>query len=195
MTLILKTRLGAGSAEMLKNWHAGVIAAGFGLGGLALGLTFATSSPWPQMILNESGHALYQVGSEADLRTVVNAVRKATGLVPFMDIRSGPTHQIVLSDGITVFATNSDPQAGTSNVRMFVVADEKKRIEAANRLRAHLIENGHTDVWLYEPDPKLPPHTMIIVRSPSTFPGDGGAGFRPDGRTMNALAAGETKFY
>lgn len=159
-----------------------------------LGIIFTSYSPWPQMIVNDRGHAVYQVANAKVQTAVVDVVHKATGLTPFMRIKSGPTDQIVLSDGITVFATNTD-MAAPKNVRMFVVNDAGERLQAALGLKNRLVRLGYGDIRLYEPDSLLPAHTMIIVSSPSAFPGNGGVGFRPDGRTMNTLAPDSAKFY
>lgn len=173
---------------MKKYYRGMLLATGFALVGFVVGIAYAIHSPWPQMILADRGHALYEVGSEEDLGAITKTVQWATGEKPFMEINSGPTHQVVLSDGITVFATVHEVfTEGTANVRMFVTKAPVTPMQAAETLRATLAFLGHKDVWLYEPDPKLPKGTMVIVRSKTAFPGDGGIGFRPNGNTMQRL--------
>ncbi|MBU6323180.1 MAG: hypothetical protein KGI41_00925 [Patescibacteria group bacterium] len=163
--------------------------------GVLIGQVVGAYSPWSQMIVNDRGHALYEVANVQVRSAVIDVVGQATGLTPFMHIKSGPTDQVVLSDGITVFMTMHEAPYSPADVRMFVVNDPQRRWEAVQALMDRLDKLGYRDVYMTEPDSTLPHGTMFVVWSPTAFPGGGGIGFRPDGSTMAKLVGSEAKFY
>ena len=164
-----------------------VLVVGF-VGGLV-----ASQQPFIRMVVNDPGHALFGVATPSVQTAVIDIVHRYTGLKPFMQIDSGKTHQIVLSDSITVIATMDDPRLPHSG-RMFIVNDSRKRYQAAHELVDTLNRLGYHDTTIVEPDPALPKGTMLLVVSPHALPG-GGIGFRPEGKIMKDIAPpSEAKF-
>lgn len=148
---------------------------------------------WPitRAVLADEGHALIMVANRDVQDAVLDVVHKYAGLDRFMLIESGPTHQVVLTDAMTVISTTGDSSIPSG--RTFVIDDNDKRYAAVHDLVARLTKLGFHDVKVIQPDPQLPLGTIMLVVSPTALPG-GAIGFRPDNLVMGRLAPDEVRF-
>ena len=117
--------------------------------------------PFPDM-----GHRLFGVkneyAAEVLLAILNNFEPSRTGLKKSWAFDSGPTHQIVMNDRVTVFAW-FDKEADNLSKNAISLAVDNPKLAAV--IAKHALQLSGFSAELFEPAKDLPPDTLVLVET------------------------------